>query len=308
MSAEIGLPLCRYRLQVRAEDALQLPPYAGSMLRGAFGHALRRLACMTKRRDCNGCPLQDTCPYAQLFEAPPVSGHSLQKFSRMPNPYVIEPPLGLRTVEAGRTFDFHLVLIGRALHQLPLVVLAWERALARGLGVARKRCRLLAVYPEGETEPIYRPGEESLRRHPPVKPRAVAASSVELEFLTPLRLQNNGRPLGAEALSPRALLMALARRHQLLCDSNLQQPPQTDFPALARAAETIDMHSQLRWYDWKRYSNRQQRKMALGGLVGRIRLSGDLAPFSQLLALGQWLHLGKNATFGLGHYRLSATA
>jgi hypothetical protein len=46
--------------------------------------------------------------------------------------------------------------------------------------------------------------------------------------------------------------------------------------------------------------------MALGGVVGDWTLRGDLAPFLPFLHLGQWLHAGKNATFGLGKYHLIA--
>jgi hypothetical protein len=44
--------------------------------------------------------------------------------------------------------------------------------------------------------------------------------------------------------------------------------------------------------------------MALGGVVGNWTLTGELAPFLPYLHLGQWLHVGKEATFGLGGYRL----
>jgi CRISPR/Cas system endoribonuclease Cas6 (RAMP superfamily) len=47
--------------------------------------------------------------------------------------------------------------------------------------------------------------------------------------------------------------------------------------------------------------------MVLGGAVGSWTLAGDLAPFWPLLYLGQWLHVGKSATFGLGRYRLKAS-
>jgi hypothetical protein len=33
-------PLARYRLDWQASTSLRLPDYSGSMLRGAFGHAL----------------------------------------------------------------------------------------------------------------------------------------------------------------------------------------------------------------------------------------------------------------------------
>lgn len=60
----------------------------------------------------------------------------------------------------------------------------------------------------------------------------------------------------------------------------------------------------LRWFDWGRYSQRQQQEMQLGGLLGSVQLQGNLAPFAELLHQGQWLHVGKNAS--LGGYRLTA--
>jgi CRISPR/Cas system endoribonuclease Cas6 (RAMP superfamily) len=60
---------------------------------------------------------------------------------------------------------------------------------------------------------------------------------------------------------------------------------------------------------WTRYSSRQQQEMTLGGVLGRWTLHGDEDTLSQIqpwLWLGQWLHVGKNATMGLGGYKLHA--
>src|SRR5690606_18577377 len=170
------------------------PDYAGSMLRGAFGHALRRVSCMTRMKNCTGCPLLATCPYSQIFETPPLANHPLQKFSAMPNPYVIEPPEGgARSLGEGDTFSFSMVLMGKALQQLPLIVLAWERALAQGLGkTSPVACQLASIHAEGEGEPVYTPGAR-VRPHQyaSLRPQALG-DQVLLEFTTPLRLQKKG--------------------------------------------------------------------------------------------------------------------
>ena len=54
------LPHARLRLQAAVDTPLRLPDYAGSTLRGAFGGALRRIACMTHVPTCTGCPLLHT--------------------------------------------------------------------------------------------------------------------------------------------------------------------------------------------------------------------------------------------------------
>jgi hypothetical protein len=56
-------------------------------------------------------------------------------------------------------------------------------------------------------------------------------------------------------------------------------------------------------------SARQQQEMPLGGVLGRWTLQGDdLAALLPWLSLGQWLHLGKNATLGMGAMRLQIGA
>jgi len=84
--------LARYRLDWVVTRPIRLPDYAGSMLRGAFGHALRNIGCITREQDCTTCPLRRDCPYTLLFEPVPPEHHALQDFSRIPVPYIIEPP------------------------------------------------------------------------------------------------------------------------------------------------------------------------------------------------------------------------
>lgn len=321
MPLDPHLPLARLHLTVRAEAPLQLPPYAGSMLRGAFGHALQALALLPHTSG-QPCAMQGNCPYCQIFSAPALPAHSLQKFSQMPAPYVIEPPtpgLGqpwqVQPLRAGQTFVFGLVLAGRALQHLPTVVLAFERALQRGLGSRNTACTLLSVQQEGAPEPLWQAAQP--RQAPPVcgllnnttLPAAAALgtqASVQLHLHTPLRLQYQNRPARQHSLNADALLMALARRYQLLLDVCMgQNAPQQDFAALKRQAEAVRINTgDLYWFDWERYSSRQQQTMKLGGLLGTLRLHGDLAPFGHLLHLGQWLHVGKETTFGLGRYTL----
>ena len=44
--------------------------------------------------------------------------------------------------------------------------------------------------------------------------------------------------------------------------------------------------------------------MQLGGLVGSVTYAGDWVGFLPFVALGAFLHVGKNATFGLGKCRV----
>lgn len=303
-------PLVRYRFTFEVDTALHLPEYAGSTLRGAFGHALRRVACMTREKDCKPCALYRTCPYPQIFETPPPEQHTLQKFSQIPNPYIIEPPTwGERTYTRGETLQFNFVIAGRACQQLPFIVLAWQRAFQQGIGKGDGAATLTLIeqLTAQEAVPIYSLAQPILEAHQTelTLPAIADISTVTLNIATPLRLQDNGKPLGPELLKPRDFLIGLVRRIALISEFHTGHVLPLDFAALVQHAETVSDTKELRWLDWTRYSNRQQQKMSLGGVVGRWKLSGELALFLPFLYLGQWLHVGKNATFGLGKYQLT---
>jgi hypothetical protein len=305
------LPLSRYSFAFSLEDDLRLPEYAGSLLRGQFGASLRRIACMTGAPRCAGCPLYRTCPYPAIFETPAPPSHALQRFSQVPNPYVIEPPpFGTRRISAGETFAFDVVLVGRALGQLPLIAYAFQRAFAHGIGKLRARGRIEDVSLDGTNAPqsiwdaersCIRPHEQAL-----AVPRFPDAGAVTLNIATPLRLQSQGRPVPPERLRPRTLVTALLRRASLLFELHAGLPPVgAEASRFAAAADRLADERSLQWKDWTRFSSRQEREMTLGGVVGEWKLAGELGDLLPWLWLGQWLHVGKNATMGMGKYSLA---
>ncbi|MBF0425737.1 MAG: CRISPR system precrRNA processing endoribonuclease RAMP protein Cas6 [Magnetococcales bacterium] len=311
------LPLARYRFDWEVVTPLRLPEYAGSALRGVFGAALRRVVCLTGADDCAGCSVLAGCPWAQVFEPPPPPpGHPVQNFARIPVPYIVEPPLsGQRHYAPGASLTFGMVLIGQALGHLPLIILAWQRALARGLGSAERGTAILQrvcqLCPDGTELTIYTPTTGSILEHQTrviPRPTPPGLERMALHFVTPLRLQRQGKPLGPGRLTPRDFLITLARRVALLSEFHAGIILPLDFGELARQATTLSCHGTLRWRDWTRWSGRQQQEMTLGGITGRWTLRGDLQPFWPLLDLGQWLHVGKNTVFGLGGYRMCEVA
>ncbi len=61
--------VAHYVIEIEARQVLLLPEYKGSMLRGAFGHAFRRLCCDRRQETCKDCPIRENCPYFYIFEA-----------------------------------------------------------------------------------------------------------------------------------------------------------------------------------------------------------------------------------------------
>ena len=56
--------------------------------------------------------------------------------------------------------------------------------------------------------------------------------------------------------------------------------------------------------DWERYSTRQEERMKLGGIVGKISFTGSLGKFLPYLLIAQHIHVGKETTFGLGKVKV----
>jgi hypothetical protein len=262
---------------------------------------------MTREKDCKTCPLYRTCPYPAIFETPPPETHALQKFSQIPNPYIIEPPAwGERLYQAGETLAFNMVLIGQhTLDQLALITYAWLRAFAHEVGHGTARLQAVTYLAQDGEHAIYDLKQARLLPHrAEVQLAPQNSDAVCLHFTTPLRLQDNGRPLRVKDLTARDLLMALARRSSLLLEFQAHQSLRLDFTQLAEQAKCVADTRDLTWLDWTRFSSRQHQTMQFGGVVGTWTLHDLPSDFHPLIQLGQWLHIGKNATFGLGQYNL----
>lgn len=301
-----SLPIIRYQLTFQVTEPIQLPEYAGSTLRGAFGRALRKIACMTKQTDCKGCPLYRTCPYTNIFETPAPTQHELQKFSQVPNGYIIEPPeWGEKIYFEGEKLQFSLVLFGKLIVQLPLIAFAFKCAFEYNVG--KGKAHLLDIESFDEIEERFLSvlvNGNIIEHHQAVEIPEKFANNFIIEINTPLRLQENGNPLREKEITAERFFISLAKRIALLSEFH-SEALSLDFELLRNDISFIQDTKFLRWQDWTRYSSRQDQKMKLGGVIGKWQFRNLSPLLAQLLYIGQWLHCGKNATFGLGKYQIT---
>lgn len=314
-SAAIVLPIGRYRARFRVDEPVRLPPYPGSAWRGAFGHALKRALCVTRAPECSGCLLLRSCGYAYVFETPPpAQSAKMRKYPAAPHPFVLDLDVQGGELTPGSTYDLGFSLIGRGNQHLPYMIHALEQAGAHGVGQGRGRLSLECVEQHDAMEnawvSIYTAGERCEPRPitVPIIPELPRHARLVLE--TPLRLKRDAGVVGVDDFSFGALFSNLLRRISMLTYFHTETPLETDFAALTRAAREVPhVDANLRWFDWKRYSSRQKREMAVGGLLGEITFSGvDIEPFWPLLWLGQYVHVGALTSMGLGRYRIEMAA
>jgi hypothetical protein len=300
----------KYTFTCRFETDAALPPYKGSTFRGAFGTALKRVVCVLKRQECPDCMLKERCLYTCLFETRLVSGNVVSRNSTHPHPFVLEPPPTDQTDwRAGDHLDCSLVLFGEINKSLPYLVYAFEQMGKFGLGkrIDGRRGRFAVESVSTGKGEIYHAENGKLRAAgtwDELAPPAATEGSdeslrLQVDLQTPLRLKFENR-LQAE-LPFHLLVRAALRRVSSLFAAYGGGEPGLDYKGLVQLAETVRIvQNGLRWIDWRRYSNRQEREMLMGGMIGMITYEGRLAEFLPLLETCSQLHIGKQTSFGLG--------
>jgi len=190
-----------YPLLFRLETTgnFHLPEYKGSVFRGGFGRFFRELVCVTGMPVCTGCSHVSSCPYSLVFETPvnPVSFRVLRKYPNAPHPFVLTPPLDSRRILPPKTpLELEATLIGRGVHYLAHFVQVIETMGQSGRYGGPFRLRSVvsaldgtAVY-DGAAHRFLGP-PVAFRQPPPVG----RVERLELEFVTPLRMRSEGRPL-----------------------------------------------------------------------------------------------------------------
>jgi hypothetical protein len=323
MTYQISLPaltLARYQFTLLPEQEIHLPLHAGSTLRGGLGHAFKQMVCFQPQaKYCRPCPLHQQCPYAYIFATPvPANAEVLSKNSNAPVPLIIEPsPTGKQVFRPGEPIVFHVTLVGNAVDYLSYIVTAFRELGHVGLGAKQGHFRLAgvkAIAPlDSRTAAIYDAKEPDR-----VQMRALTADTgavvawadswpskrLTLTLRTPTRLKYHGRMM---QYGPpfHVLVRRLLDRVSSLTYFHCGESWDLDFRDWIKHAKNVGIaDAETKWESWSRYSGRQQQRVLMGGLTGKVTYAGDIAPFRALLALGTLVHVGKGTVFGNGQLAL----
>lgn len=298
------------------KDDAVFPYYKGSTFRGVFGHALKKVVCALKRQDCQDCLLRKKCVYSFVFETQllPNNTNSRKRLASPPHPYVIEPPDSPKNqFNKGEPFDFALLLFGKANDYLPYFIYAFEQMGNLGIGKKIKGRRpqfyLRSVNVNNRTiymgqDKKFSNGDftDDLVLEDFMSDRPV--QSIDLALKTPLRLKFENK--FQASLPFHVLVRAMLRRISSLCNYHGKGEPDLDYRGLVERAMDIDItESSLKWFDWKRYSTKQDQSMLMGGIVGQVTYSGELSEFVPLIRFCEKVHVGKQTSFGLGKIELT---
>ena len=313
------ISLACYRLTLIPDNEIIMPQWnKGNILRGAFGSSLKKLVCALPRGDnttiCAECLQMDKCAYSLLFN--PVGLNPAKRLKTPPRGYVLKPPLEEKThYFKDAPLKFIIILVGDRINFLPYLIVSLRELGRWGIGVNRGKFVLgeMEIFKDGFWKSIYDRssntvsnlgasilGQELIR-----KAKDLDAQKIVLQFLTPTRIKYN--PTGEKGKSQivqipefHHLIRRLRDRINALSVTYCGGPLHINFQKIAEKALSIKtIRANLRWVERKRKGVHDQ-----SGFVGEIRYQGDIKEFLPLLVLGEYLHVGEDAVFGNGWYRI----
>ena len=257
-----------------------IPPFfLGSQLRGAFGYALKRVVCINPSFKCNECFAKENCLYYQFYEEKNV----YHKFRF--------------DYELGKSYyDFSIYLFEDVVLKLPYIVSALIQMITKiGFGRDRKTYNDFDMFVNDSS--IYKNGEIILLKDYEKEFEIDTFSpNIVVRFVTPLRLKKNNRFIRSEELGIEDLINSIYQREQKLRNKELKK---VDFKSIGKIIK-----KELKFLDLSRYSNRQQTKLKIGGLVGEIEIKDMDEKSYRVLKLGEIIGVGKQTVFGLGKIRV----
>ncbi len=252
--------------------------------------------------DCLACDVSP-CPYREVFQSTDQKGRGV------PRPFVIELPFDQRSeIPAGGSFEFALVLFGRSLSFLPLFIMVFDEIGKSGFGIGKSGYFSIQSVTTPENATVYTPGggfgAAPSRCVAEVQGGYIGGKGMLLDFITPVQIRRQGQveiPTFVDIVS--ALMRRLKLLYRFHSDERIDQ--KIVELALDEARRAVNEQSLTFPTALSRFSSRQKQRIGYPGHVGKISVEGEFSSLYPWLAVGEYVHVGKGCTFGLGQYKLT---
>lgn len=278
------------RIRLVAQQRGEVPRFLGPVLHGAFGHALLASA--------------DTGPEArELIAIAHLDGANTDN-NKTKQSYIFQVDLTAGgsvhpNYELQTNFIAHPIFTAQSLYMAILLNTFYEMAQA-GLGPDQVPFNVADV--KIDPAPLFRPRARGIEIVPSLYEgktifrRGPVPQRVQIVFRTPARLVSKGRIL--ENVEGPVLFKRLWQRMSSWVGANDLESALPDFERIRVTEDRTHCWQASRW------SSRQEKKIDISGLVGKIMIEGLNQPAWKLLQLGEHLHVGKGTTSGLGKYEI----
>ena len=266
-------------IEVKVNSKEKAPHFTGSMLRGAFGYALKKVTCINPSYSCDGCFAKDSCLYYSFYEKKNTF-----------HPFRFDVKLD------NSSYDFNLYLFNEATKELPYILSSLHNMLTqKGIGRDNLTFENLEILVNKET--VYSKKEfKELNLEPKVFKIDNFCPNVKIKLLTPLRIKKHNKFL-REDVELEDILRSIHQREQEL-NSGVKVHKLNYTP---KVGTTLKL---LQYKQLKRKSNRQKQILNIDGLIGEMAISNIDKESYHLLKLGELIGAGKQTVMGLGKIKV----
>lgn len=296
--------LVKLILTLRLESG-SLEPHLLHCLKKPFEESFRKIACLG-RGNCDCCRDELSCPYRDLFgQELARDPEVIRRHQKPPLPFAFHLPVLAAPLKRGDEFELGLVLAGRATGFVEEFCKAMEllftsaspgnmpaAALIRVESAGCSGFRSLVFREKGAHDPT---GLCTISLDDLLAMNTLAADRISLRILTPLRNLHEGRVVTAFSFS--SFIRPLLRRISSLSRYYYGNSLTMDYKRLAAQSESIEIREGN--FHWVQRTNESPE-----GIMGSGTLHGPLTDFHPALLLGEYLHCGKGAAYGLGRFEI----
>lgn len=301
-----NLVISRYCFTLVFDPDADLPEFPSISMRGLLGWMLQEFICPflgRKKPACIRCRINELCPYFILYEQKVrVSG-----ITEAPRPYI----LFSRKSEDIHT-ELFLTLFGKCHEFMPQIAAAMVSGGGRGMGKNRyafKVTRIREITPEKTFDITDLKNGYSNRPNPPTLSQWLDGKNKpvhKVRFESPVRLRRKGKYL-SEMDWP-FYFSSLARRLEslnFLYGDGSRFGKENWLMLCDRFSSWKNPSGRLSWHDIYRYSNRQGKKVPLGGLWGKVSCENGTEDQYAWWRTASLVHVGKGAVMGMGKIEIS---
>jgi len=269
-------------------------------LKRTFRGAFREETC-GYGGNCDYCESASDCPFMLVFgQTLSPDPDALRKYQKPPLPFVFELRQDPARVKRGDSFKLSLVLAGSATNHVQQICTALIAVFRSSpdislAGIGSVDCSGLSSPLMTENSGISFGKLATMTVEDIMALSALPPDQVTLDFQTPLRMVQDGTAI--RDFSFPKFITSLLRRISSIAYYYGGSVLELDYRRLsALSKETRVVESTVI------YSGRMGWKK--GGLVGSCAVTGDISAFHPVLLLGEYLHCGKGAAYGMGSYEV----